>query len=421
MDSTIYIPIMIVLLTLLSLFFSLYALAIRGVSRVQIHETFKKAGKEQSLDDYLKIAEDISLTCGFFRLAANAGIVLALAHLLADRHYLVTLIVGVFIIESFALAIPHAWSKHAGDYILPRTLGLLKILRLILLPVLTLFALHDRLVRRLMGISARTQDEEQEVRQEQLISMVEQGQREGVVDEEELEMIENVLELDEMTAEQTMTPRTDLAAIAADSPLDKILALVAAVGHSRIPVYEGTVDNIIGILYAKDLLDLISTGADRFDLRKIIRKAYFVPETKPLRSLLHEFKKQKLHIAVVLDEYGGTAGIITIEDIFEQLVGDIADEYEKPEPESYKKINETTTDVDARMYIDDVNGHLEINLPDEEDYDTLGGFVFSHLGTIPKVGDSFEYQNLRLTITAAEARSVRRVKIEKLTATSDSD
>ena len=151
-----------------------------------------------------------------------------------------------------------------------------------------------------------------------------------------------------------------------------------------------------------------------FDLRQKMRKAYFVPETKPLRDLLHEFKKQKLHIAVVLDEYGGTAGIVTIEDIFEHLVGDIAGEYEKPEPETLHKISETIAEVDARMYIDDVNSQLEIELPDEEDYDTLGGFVFSHLGYIPKTGQTFDYANLRFTVIAAEPRSVRRVRIENL-------
>jgi CBS domain containing-hemolysin-like protein len=144
-----------------------------------------------------------------------------------------------------------------------------------------------------------------------------------------------------------------------------------------------------------------------------MRKPYFIPESKSLRDLLHEFQKQKLHIAVILDEYGGTAGLITIEDILEELVGEIADEYEDTPPETFRKIDENTFEADARANIKDINNELEIELPEEEDYDTLGGFVFSHLGYIPRTGESFEYKDLKLTITSAEPRSVRRVRIQK--------
>jgi CBS domain containing-hemolysin-like protein len=145
-----------------------------------------------------------------------------------------------------------------------------------------------------------------------------------------------------------------------------------------------------------------------------MRDAYFVPETKPLRDLLHEFQNQKLHIAVVLDEYGGTAGIVTIEDILEELVGEITDEYEKTPAESYKKIDDSTYDVGARMYIDEVNEELDIELPEDEDYDTVGGFVFSHLGYIPKVGDKFDYGNLNFAVTAAGPRAIKKLRIKKI-------
>jgi putative hemolysin len=229
-----------------------------------------------------------------------------------------------------------------------------------------------------------------------------------------MDMIENVLGLDETTAEQIMTPRTDLVALPANSDLQATIKNLAEQGHSRVPIYDGSIDNILGILYVKDLLTELTNKSETFRLGDKMRKAYFVPETKPLRDLLREFKSQKLHLAVVLDEYGGTAGIVTIEDILEQLVGEIDDEYDKTEPEEFHKISDTIAEADARMYIDDVNSALEIELPEDEDYDTLGGFVFSHLGSIPKTGDAFDYQHLRLTIVAAEARSVKRVRIEKL-------
>jgi len=178
-------------------------------------------------------------------------------------------------------------------------------------------------------------------------------------------------------------------------------------------VYEDNIDNIIGLIYAKDLLAEVGKESDDFSLRERMREAYFVPESKPLRSLLHEFQNQKLHIAVVLDEYGGTAGIVTLEDILEELVGEITDEYEETPPESIRRIDENTIEVDARTYVDDLNDDYELDLPEDEDYDTVGGFVFSRLGYIPKTGEHFEYANLTFTISSAEPRRVKRVRIQK--------
>ncbi len=403
----------ICLLTGLSLFFSLNTLAIRTFSRLKLQEAFTNAGKQDRIDEFLALAERLSLTCGFFRLLASVGILLILAHLLADKHYILTFAIAVIIQAPFTLSIPHSWSKHAGEYILPRTYPILKLLYFAVWPVLFVFELNDRLIRRLAGIPILSHAQDQEEKQEQILSVVEQGKIEGVVDAEEVEMIENVLEMDETTAEQIMTPRTDLVAVSSQADMQTILKTISQTGHSRIPVFEKTIDSIVGILYAKDLLEHFGAGIAQFKLPEIMRKPYFVPESKPMRSLLHEFKKQKLHIAVVLDEYGGTAGVVTIEDILEQLVGEITDEFEQPESEPVRIIDPLTADVDARIYIDDLNSQLELNLPEDEDYDTLGGFVFSHLGYIPKVGQQIEYGRLRLTITAAEPRSVKRVRIQK--------
>ena len=180
-----------------------------------------------------------------------------------------------------------------------------------------------------------------------------------------------------------------------------------------MPVYEENIDKIIGMIYAKDLLTEIGKDPADFKLRDKMRKAYFVPETKPLRTLLHEFQNQKLHIAVVLDEYGGTAGIVTLEDIIEELVGEIADEYEKTPHEPIKKIDQNTFEADARTYVDDLNDRFDLNLPEDEDYDTIGGFVFSHLGYIPKTGERFDYKDLNFTIVSAEPRRIKRIKITK--------
>lgn len=410
MSETQILLLLVASLTAGSLFFSLHSLAMRSLAKVRLRDAFRSAGKENKLDVFLKQSEALSLSCGFFRLLCNSGIIFSLVHLLADKHYFISFIVSAVVIEVFTLLIPHSWSKHAGEYILPRTYPILSVFALLLKPVLKLMEFHDRLVRRIVGAPIAISDEEKE---EQLLIAVEQSKIEGVVDEEEMDMIENVLELDVTTAEQIMTPRTDLIALSVEADLPAVLKIIAEQGHSRIPIYDGSIDNILGILYVKDLLAELGVESDRVNLREKMRKAYFVPETKPLRDLLHDFKSKKLHIAVVLDEYGGTAGIITIEDILEQLVGEIDDEYDQTEPEEFRRISDTVAEADARMYIDDVNSALEIELPEDEDYDTLGGFIFSHLGYIPKTGETFDYCGLRLTIINAEPRSIKRVRIEK--------
>lgn len=396
-------------LTGASLFLSLNALALQNFSVLKLQEGFKAAGRENRFDEFLRLSERLALTCSFLRMLTNVAILLILVHLMSDRHYLLTFLAALLILEAFAVIIPYSWARHAGEFILPRTFGLLKGLMHLVSPFLAAADLHDRLVKRLAGIPDETPEEVQE----EILGAVEQGKIEGVVDEEEMEMIENVLELDETTAGEIMTPRTALVAVPVTADLAAVLNAIQRAGHSRIPVYEGTIDNIVGVLYAKDLLSFLCKDPKEFNLRQTMRKPYFIPESKSLRDLLHEFQKQKLHIAVILDEYGGTAGLITIEDILEELVGEIADEYEDTPPETFRKIDENTFEADARANIKDINNELEIELPEEEDYDTLGGFVFSHLGYIPRTGESFEYKDLKLTITSAEPRSVRRVRIQK--------
>jgi CBS domain containing-hemolysin-like protein len=401
------------ILTPISLFFGLNSLSLRSFSRVKIQEAFRQAGKEGVFDTFLEQVESLTIACGAIRVIANTSITFLVIFILIEKHFILAFILSIFVIELFSLVIPHAWAKHTSEYVLPRTYPLLKLLLIPTKPIGVVFKLHDKFVRRLAGVTEVDPEQAQEEKQEEILSFVEQGRIEGVVDAEEVEMIENVLELDETAAEEIMTPRTDLIAINAEDDLNTILETVCGKGHSRIPVYEETIDNIIGLLYAKDMLSELGKDTSKFDLRKKMRPAYFVPESKPLRDLLHEFQNQKLHIAVVLDEYGGTAGIVTIEDILEELVGEITDEYEKTPRELYKKIDESTFELDARMYIDDVNEELEIELPEDEDYDTAGGFVFSHLGYIPKVGEKFDYENLTISVTAAGARVVKKLRIKK--------
>jgi putative hemolysin len=412
-----------------SLFFSVNAVALRIFSQVKLQEAFKAVTKKRDSRDLterlMEKEEDLILTCSLYRLIFNMCILLALVALFTHRgepayggsyalDYFLASVIAFGIFSVFSLASPHAWAKYAGEKILSRTYRILVLFALITSPVLYIFKLYDGFVRRLAGIAETTPEEEHEEKQEEFLTGLEQHRTEGALDEEEQEMIENVLELSNSTADEIMTPRTDIVAVELNSDLQKVLETITSGGHTRVPVYEENIDNIVGLIYAKDLLAEIGKDPVDFKLRDKLRKAYFVPETKPLRALLHEFQNQKLHIAVVLDEYGGTAGIVTLEDILEELVGEIADEYEQTPAEPVQKIDQNTIEADARTYIDDLNDEFELNLPEDEDYETVGGFVFSRLGYIPKANESFDYENLKFTIASAEARKIKRIRIQKI-------
>jgi CBS domain containing-hemolysin-like protein len=408
-----------------TLFFSVNAIALRTFSRVKLQDAFEAVSKRQSseklIESVLSSGEKLVLTCSLYRIILNAWILLLLlACLSAVRgegltiaDYVLTFIIAAVIFSIFSLAIPHALAKYAGEKVLSRTYKLLMLLSILALPVLYVFNLYDRFVRRLAGVVQTTPEERQEEKEEEFINGLEHHRTEGVLDEEEQRMIENVLELSDTTADAIMTPRTDIIAVEVNSGLQGVLDTVRQAGHTRVPVYEKNIDNIVGLVYAKDLLAEIGKDGADFKLRDKMRGAYFVPESKPLRELLHEFQNQKLHIAVVLDEYGGTAGIVTLEDILEELVGEITDEYEEKPPKPVKKIDKDTIEVDARTYVDDLNDEFEFNLPEDGDYDTIGGFVFSHLGYVPKSGENFDYKDLNFTIASAEARRIRRIRITR--------
>jgi len=405
-----------------TLFFSVNAIALRVFSHVKLQEAFKAANKENLTEQVAANAENLILTCFLYRLILNMCVLLLLVHVFARLRqasfsavdYILVFIIALAIFSVFSLAIPHAWAKYAGEKILSRTYRLLTLFAVVAGPVLYIWRLTDGLVRRLAGVVQSTPEEEHEEKQEEFLNGLKQRRIEGVVDKEEQEMIENVLELSETTADEIMTPRTDIVAVEVTSNLQTVLETIISAGHTRVPVYEENIDNIVGLVYAKDLLSEIGKDSAEFKLRDKMREAYFVPETKLLRVLLHEFQNQKQHIAVVLDEYGGTAGIVTLEDILEELVGEITDEYEVIPAEPIKRIDEHTIDVDARTSIDDVNDEFDSDIPEDEDYDTIGGFVFSRLGYIPKTGETFDYDNLKFTVASAEARRIKRINIQKI-------
>lgn len=251
------------------------------------------------------------------------------------------------------------------------------------------------------------------VTEEEFHELMEASAEEGLINEEESEMIRAIFALGETVVREIMVPRTDMACISADAATDELIETIIACGHSRIPVFDGTVDNVTGILYAKDLLKYWRAGTPDVDIRKVARPPFFIPETKNLEELLQEFKRRRVHIAIVIDEYGGTSGLITIEDLLEQIVGDIQDEYDSEE-ELIQMQADGSAVVDARLPIEEFERIFEIEI-DREKFDTVGGLIFYLLGRIPRTGDEVVSSGIRLTVLTAGERRIGKLRAERAT------
>lgn len=253
------------------------------------------------------------------------------------------------------------------------------------------------------------------ITEEDLLSYVDAGEEEGVLEEDEKEMIYSIFGLADTTAREVMVPRIDIIAVEAGSSIDDAMDTIIKAGHSRVPVYEDTIDNIIGILYVKDLLIHWLKESKPESIRGLERSVYYVPETKVVSDLLRELQTKKVHIAVVVDEYGGTSGLVTIEDILEEIVGDIQDEHDSEEA-LMQYISEDEYIFNARMDLDDINDILSISLPTDES-DTLGGLIYDALGRIPEAGEvldgaSFNVPNVEVKVLDVEGRRIKRARVK---------
>ena len=242
------------------------------------------------------------------------------------------------------------------------------------------------------------------------------GKEHGSIEDEEHELIHGLVEFKSITAREVMTPRVDIAAVSSDAKFDDVIKMITDSGHSRIPMYIEDVDNVVGVLYAKDILSYLDEKNKKssFNLNTIVRDVMFVPETKLINELLREFQKENKHMGIVVDEYGGTSGLISLEDILEEIVGEIQDEYDKEEKEIIS-IEENKFVVLGKVSIDEMNELLGQNFSHEtDDYDTVGGFIFYHAGKIPEKGFEFDNEGYSFKVVDVENKRVTKVIIEKL-------
>jgi putative hemolysin len=252
------------------------------------------------------------------------------------------------------------------------------------------------------------------VTQDEIKTIVDAGEEGGVIEEEEKEMIFSIFDLGETLAREVMVPRIDVTALESSVPIKEAVKTVLEAGHSRIPIYVDNIDNIVGILYAKDLLRHLDNGHANVSLREIVRPPYFVPESKRIDELLRELQVRRVHMAVVVDEYGGTAGIVTIEDILEEIVGEIQDEYDFAEEPVVEQISADEYVFDARADLDDVNDLLDTELPKALG-ETLGGLIYGQLGKVPAAGERLSFNNnVEIEVLEVEGRRIGKVRVRRL-------
>src|SRR5687767_2383398 len=321
---------------------------------------------------------------------------------------LVSIIVGELVPKTLALNFPERLAL-----VVARPIAFLQGL---LSPIVWIVTRVSSTLVRLLGGTERPQGGY--LSTEELKMLVETGSEQGGIEEEEKEMIHGVIELGDKQVHEVMVPRIGIRAVNVDDPIDEVLDTIVAAGHSRLPVYEESLDNIIGILYAKDLLPYLKGNGrsqGQIDIRTLVRAPVYVPESKAVDELLHDMQTAKRHIAIVVDEYGGTAGLVTMEDVVEEIVGEIQDEYDAEEPmvESIASDDELAFRLDGRVSMDDLRDLFDLSdddEPDEEAYDTVGGFVVHREGRIPLPGAETPFRDgVMLRVEAAEPRRVARV------------
>lgn len=365
----------------------------------------------------LRRADALATSASAFRIACELTFTVAVLGLAVERgsfglsSVLLALAISVPSLVFFAEVVPGVFVRSHGDRLLLATLPSFYVIQLPFAALTWVLEWAGRLVRRVLGMPDSDTGTRELV--EDIRDVIEESDREGDLAESEREIIENIMEFHEVDAAEIMTPRTEIVAVDVNSNLEAAMEAVATSGHSRIPVFENNLDSIIGAVAARDLLFHLSRSSDAPILRELMRPTPFVPETKLVSQLLGEFRRGKQKMAVVLDEYGGTAGLVTMSDILSEIVGEIPDEFDEETPAPIVKVAEGVADVDASLRLSEVNENLDLELPEEEDYETLAGYVLAELGRFPKLGETFEDEGTEFTVLECNDRRVLKVRVRR--------
>ncbi|HWP62712.1 MAG TPA: hemolysin family protein [Candidatus Binatia bacterium] len=428
MSDTLGELLVIALLVLLNGVFVAAEIALVTIRRSRVEQLVEEGDRRalrvrRLVDDPGRFLAVIQLGITFIGFLASAFAAISLARVLADAFgrlglasdlataaalVVVTLLLSLFTIV-FGELVPKSIALAHPDRVALLLAGPVDLLGRLLGPLVTFLAGITRSILRPFGIEVT---KEARISAEELKLIVERGGEEGVLEAEEEQMIHAVIELGDRRLHEVMVPRPDIVALPAEATVDEAVEVIVREGHSRIPVYEESIDEIVGILYAKDLLPILKDGAERPPLRSILRTPVFVPESMPIDDLLHELQRRKVHLAIVLDEYGGTAGLVTIEDLLEEIVGEIQDEYDVEEP-LVVRLSADEARMDGRVAIEELEEtfDVELELEDRDEYDTLGGLIFHRLGELPEPGDRVTVGPLTLTVESTDGRRVGKVLV----------
>lgn len=419
--------VLILLLTLLNAFFASAEMAIVSVNRNRIKMLADDGDKKASLladlleepNKFLSTIQVGITLAGFFSSASAATgisevIGVSLSQLGIPYAQSISLIVITIILSYFTLVfgelVPKRIALQKSEQIAMLSVRPIVFVSKFAKPFVKLLSLSTNLLLRVIGMSDT--DLEEKVSREEIKSLVDAGEEYGVINQIEKEMINSIFDFDDKLAKEVMTPRTEVYMINSQLPLS--IEELLEENYSRIPVYEGDIDNIIGVLYLKDFLhEAYQVGFENVNLKKLLHRPYFVPECKNIDQLFKELQKSKKHLAVLIDEYGGFSGIVTIEDLIEEVMGDINDEYDEDEP-FIRKIDNDTYIVNGLISIKELNDKLHLNLDEEtEDYDTLGGFLINQIDYIPSETEEcmVEYENLLFKVECVKDKRIETVKI----------
>ena len=316
------------------------------------------------------------------------------------------------IILIFGEITPKIIAKNQTIKVAVIVINVIYYLTIVLKPIIKILMFISRFIGRILGIDLKD-DEALMITEDDIISFVNVGEAEGVIEEEEKEMIHSIVAFGETTAKEVMTPRTSMLAFEGNRTIDDVWEELMENGFSRIPIYEETIDNITGVLYVKDILEALKEKRTDVPIKNFARPGYFVPETKSITEILQDFRSMKVHIALVLDEYGGIVGLVTIEDLIEEITGEIRDEFDTEEEEFIHKIDDNTYQVDGMIDIETLDKELEIKLPVSEGYESLGGLIITVLRRLAEPGDEIVLEEVRLRVLEVEKKRVSKVLVEK--------
>ena len=399
--------------------FTMLRIALQRANAPRALALVQDAARRTKLERLFLRADHLANSARILELGSEFAYGALLLRWLADGHALTawTIVLALALalpcLLVFAEAVPTALALRMGDRIL---IAVLPAFDLVQLPLSWLAVAFGALRRALLRVVGLRQDHESaRTIVEELREVIEDSEISGELDETEKEIIGNVMEFRDVNVAALMTPRTQISGIELADGLLGAARRTAESGHSRIPVYEGSLDRIVGLVTARDVLAVAAEdGLETQRLRSILRPAYFVPETKRVSELLAEFKREKIKLAIVLDEYGGTAGLVTLGDIVQEIVGDIQDEFDTQRSAPIRRLSNGGAEVDAALHVSEVNEELELALPEGEDYETLAGFVLSELGHFPKRGEKLTVSGVEITVLEASDRRVFKVGLRRL-------